>query len=358
LVSPTSAAKPQQQPDPATGQYPSSKTVKSLLDSSRQQKIVPGISTATMVPVYPASGIPKVGQQQFIMVTSAPSIATTTKTNIPTTTVTNAKPQSKIIDLTDEEENAAKQVVPQVTKMAPIPTVVSGIQPQGLIRNITPQQGALPHKSILLSGPGGTRFVNPGQQQYQLVFNSGTPNIRPGSLVTVVTAPGAPGLRPAVSQTPVLPPPQLRATQLVPLTSLPKTNVAVTSVATGMPQVRTVRPPPPLLSAPTSQNNQTVSRYRVCNFYTSPKINVGGAAYSLPKTMQNVENISFVSQRSLFSNVIANNNQHKVKTDFGDDASTVLKLAPLKLSKILVFDITYQPYIAVAHLSYHDYSKA
>jgi hypothetical protein len=60
LVSPTSAAKPQQQPDPATGQYPSSKTVKSLLDSSRQQKIVPGISTATMVPVYPASGIPKV----------------------------------------------------------------------------------------------------------------------------------------------------------------------------------------------------------------------------------------------------------------------------------------------------------
>jgi hypothetical protein len=156
----------------------------------------------------------------------------------------------------------------------------------------------------------------------------------------------------------VLPPPQLRATQLVPLTSLPKTNVAVTSVATGMPQVRTVRPPPPLLSAPTSQNNQTVSRYRVCNFYTSPKINVGGAAYSLPKTMQNVENISFVSQRSLFSNVIANNNQHKVKTDFGDDASTVLKLAPLKLSKILVFDITYQPYIAVAHLSYHDYSKA
>jgi hypothetical protein len=56
--------------------------------------------------------------------------------------------------------------------------------------------------------------------------------------------------------------------------------------------------------------------------------------------------------------VIANNNQHKVKTDFGDDASTVLKLAPLKLSKILVFDITYQPYIAVAHLSYHDYSKA
>jgi hypothetical protein len=47
------------------------------------KKIVPGISTATMVPVYPASGIPKVGQQQFIMVTSAPSIATTTKTNIP-----------------------------------------------------------------------------------------------------------------------------------------------------------------------------------------------------------------------------------------------------------------------------------
>jgi hypothetical protein len=59
--------------------------------------------------------------------------------------------------------------------------------------------------------------------------------------------------------------------------------------------------------------------------------NLTGPAYSLPKTMQNVENISFVSQRSLFSNVIANNNQHKVKTDFGDDASTVLKLAPLKL---------------------------
>lgn len=276
MVSPPSAPKPQQQqqPDPVTGQYPSSKTVKSLLDSSRQQKVVPGISTATMVPVFPASGIPKVGQlpqQQFIMVTSAPSIATTTKTNIPTTVVTKAKPQSKIIDLTDEEENAAKQVAPQVTKITTIPTVVSGIQPQGLIRNITPQQGALPQQSILLSGPGGTRFVNPGQPQYQLVFNSGTPNIRPGSLVTVVTAPGAPGLRPAVSQTPALPPPQLRAAQLVPLTSLPKTNVAVTSVATGMPQVRTVRPPPPLQSAPTSQNNQTVSRYKVCNFYTSQK---------------------------------------------------------------------------------------
>lgn len=76
------------------------------------------------------------------------------------------------------------------------------------------------------------------------------------------------------------------------------------------------------------------------------------------ENMQNVNNISFVSQKSLLSKVIANSNQHKVKTDFGDDASIDLKLAPLKLSQILVFDITYQPYITVAQLSYHDCSKA
>ncbi|CAG2239245.1 Activating transcription factor 7-interacting protein 1 [Mytilus edulis] len=255
LLSPT-----QKPPEPPIGQYPCNKTVKSLLDTSRQQQQII-VSNSTKAMLFPTSNNPKVGQvpQQFIMVTSTPSMPT--KTNMVTAISNAARPSAKIIDLTDEEE---KQIVSHVARTPSIPSVVSSIQSQGNVRNLTPQQAMLPQQNIIFNGPAGTRFVSPNQQPLQLVFNSGAQQIRPGSLLTVVTTPTSAGVRPPViSQQPNVGPPQLRAAQLVPLASLPRGTLPGTTMVTGAQQynmMRTVRPPPPLQSAPSNQNNQQKSQ--------------------------------------------------------------------------------------------------
>lgn len=255
LLSPT-----QKPPEPPIGQYPCNKTVKSLLDTSRQQQQII-VSNSTKAMLFPTSNNPKVGQvpQQFIMVTSTPSMPT--KTNMVTAISNAARPSAKIIDLTDEEE---KQIVSHVARTPSIPSVVSSIQSQGNVRNLTPQQAMLPQQNIIFNGPTGTRFVSPNQQPLQLVFNSGAQQIRPGSLLTVVTTPTSAGVRPPViSQQPNVGPPQLRAAQLVPLASLPRGTLPGTTMVTGAQQynmMRTVRPPPPLQSAPSNQNNQQKSQ--------------------------------------------------------------------------------------------------
>lgn len=241
--------------------------MKSLLDSTRQQqqKTHTNISSVNVkIPISP----------QFIMVTSTPSSGTTVKAAMPTSVMsTVAKAPMKIIDLTDEEESATKQPLQQVTKPVNIPAVVTTVQPtQGLVCGIAPQQVTLPQKNIILGSPAGTRFVNPQQQPLHLVF-SGSPNIKPGNLLQVVTAPTAPGQTPGVrapvvSQQTGAPPPQLRAAALLPLTTLPRAGAPTTSGVTGVQQ-RAVRPPPPLQSAPNNQN--LVSSVEHNAFYTTRK---------------------------------------------------------------------------------------
>lgn len=258
----------QQQPAPQTVQisspqqqillspkevYPTNKTVKSLLDSTRQQKAPANSSSVNAkLPISPP---------QFIMVTSTPSSVTAVKA-LPGAVLSSvaSKAPMKIIDLTDEEDGATK-MLQRVTKAAQSASMVTTVQPsQGIVRGLAPQQATLSQQNIILSSPAGTRFVNPQQQPLQLVF-SGSPNIRPGNLLQVVTAPTAPGHvpmvhAPGVSQPAGIPPPQLRAA-LLPLTSVPRQVAPVTSgIVTVPPQHRAVRPPPPLQSAPTNQINR------------------------------------------------------------------------------------------------------
>ncbi|KAK7112795.1 hypothetical protein V1264_012186 [Littorina saxatilis] len=105
-----------------------------------------------------------------------------------------ASNQVKIIDLTMEDDGGPKQLAKHVVSGAQ----VRGMMPQQVVRQLTPMSrgvSGVPSSAILLSSPAGTQVVNtaslqrPGlMQPFQVVTIANASNLRPGSLVTVVSS--------------------------------------------------------------------------------------------------------------------------------------------------------------------------
>lgn len=262
--------------------FPSNQTVKSLLDTNRQ---VTG-NAPKFVAQPPATN--------FIVVTTAsPALVSSTgagvKSNLSKTNsnvaqaiavasnnqqlVQNSLQHTvKVIDLTGEEENAAKKGL--LTQATAVPVLQqTGIrQPvfgQQVVRPVVPgQPGLNPGQGLLVSTPSGTLVRPGGQQAYQLVFNPTSPALRPGMLTVVQQQPpnsSTSVVRPVSTFIPTAVttvPPQLKTGgQLVPgslVTSTVQKPVESTK-STVMTQV--VRPPPPLQSAPVTKmdDNNKVS---------------------------------------------------------------------------------------------------
>lgn len=261
--------------------FPSNQTVKSLLDSSRQ---VGGGSVPKFVAQPPATN--------FIVVTTAsPSLVSSTgggvggglKTNLSKTNsniaqaiavasnnqqlVQNSLQHTvKVIDLTGEEENAAKKGLLSQGTAVPVLQQAGIRQPlygQPIVRPVVSgQPGLNPGQGLLVSTPSGTIVRPGGQQAYQLVFNPTSPALRPGMLTVVQQQPQnsstsvvrAPSSLIATAVTTV--PPQLKTGQTVP--TVPG-GVVTSTVQKPVEPIKStvvtqvVRPPPPLQSAPVTK---------------------------------------------------------------------------------------------------------
>ncbi|XP_041362218.1 dentin sialophosphoprotein-like isoform X2 [Gigantopelta aegis] len=237
-------------------------TVRSLLDSARIGDTVR------------LQGVPNSMGSSLLVV--SPITPNTTQTPV------NAIP--KVIDLTADDDGQLKpgQMV-QTVQVLPPGATASQLRPanlhqlpQQVIRQMGPQQPRQPGQplaqaisgaSILLSSPAGTQILNNAANlnraggTFQVVTIASGPNIRPGTLLTMVPATSTQlsSVRPqGVSVAKQISPqamPQLRAGQPTQLT------YTTTSVRPSAP-VQSMRPPPPLMSAPPPQT-QTIVRVNV-----------------------------------------------------------------------------------------------
>lgn len=257
----------------------SNATVRSLLDSTRNQPTVQtlpqakGIITAQsqqqgmiMMPTTTISTVAASGTKSLLTksTNNAPTILATAIAHPNTTGV-------KIIDLTDDDDaNAARQNTTRTVTVStglPLQQIRPGTMttPQ-LIRQVGPLQARMPQQ-VLIGGTVGTQIVKAGQPlqggqpQYQLLLGANSQQIRPGSVLTVVTPSNTqnPAVRPTVSN-PVAAP-LTSVTNLIPVTPGPPQLRPVQSVSTisgtsnqqvimTQSPIQAVRLPPPLQSAP------------------------------------------------------------------------------------------------------------
>ncbi|XP_033748462.1 activating transcription factor 7-interacting protein 1-like isoform X2 [Pecten maximus] len=239
---------------------PIDRSVKTLLDNKRM--VMP--ATKLMGANPPVSGLIPVlvTTSQPNMLTRPPLLAK------PSNTLTISAPgQSRpgdVVDLTGEEDTGMKRyttpaastnlVTGGVTQGIPVASVhQGGIVPQQILRPTIPSQthGVASNSGILLSTPAGTQIMRNPQQTFQLVFNSTSPAIRPGSLLTVMQGPGGNNqiIRPIMTTTSGQPP-QLRAAATI-QPPIQRPNLSSKNVASSNVKIMT-RPPPPLQVAPPS----------------------------------------------------------------------------------------------------------
>ncbi|XP_045213839.2 activating transcription factor 7-interacting protein 1-like isoform X2 [Mercenaria mercenaria] len=157
-------------------------SVKSLLDTTRVQKTVGSLPSATTTVntsmfgllQYPATFVPKAATSQGLVQQTVTQVTTQTTSSVSKTvsvtkTVTLPSPNAaKVIDLTDDDDSTKTRLV----------TLQPGLN------TVTNQQGV---RHVL--APPGTQLVRtglPNQPTYQLVFSS-PPAIRPGMVMTVAS---------------------------------------------------------------------------------------------------------------------------------------------------------------------------
>ena len=238
-----------------------SPTVKSLLDASRNSNLNQ-VSTSPAVVYQSPPGLFVVSSPATTTTSTAHSILTKpVSSHISTTQATSRSSGSvKVIDLTGDDENSlsnqanGKNLV-HTAAITPIGQMRPGIVSQQVVRQVTPvqQQPVPPGTSFLLSTPAGTQIISPTVTQgiggtrpgvCQYVLTS-TPNIRPGSLVTVVPTQG--------TQNSSIRPPIVSST-IASASSLPQLRPAQqSSSVASVDLTKGIRPPPPLQSAPMSQ---------------------------------------------------------------------------------------------------------
>ncbi|XP_021359853.1 activating transcription factor 7-interacting protein 1-like isoform X1 [Mizuhopecten yessoensis] len=236
-------------------QSPMDRSVKNLLENKRM--VMP--ATKLMGANPPVSGLIPV-----LVTTSQPNMARPPLLAKPSNTLTISTPgQSRpgdVVDLTGEEDTGMKRyttpaastnLVTGVPQGIPVTTVQpGGLLPQQILRPTIPSQahGVASNSGILLSTPAGTQIMRNPQQTFQLVFNSSSPAIRPGSLLTVMQGPGGNNqiIRPIMTTTSGQPP-QLRAAAAI-QPPVQRANLSKT-VAPSNVKIMT-RPPPPLQVAP------------------------------------------------------------------------------------------------------------
>ncbi|KAK3091930.1 hypothetical protein FSP39_023792 [Pinctada imbricata] len=247
-------------------------TVKNLLDTARSMNASAAANVNIGKQMLPAG---------YIVVTSIPNAAmipATTKplSSIPqTVTAVNtvvAPNQVKFIDLTVEEEGSKGVLNPsrpvQIaggtgTVVAQPPMVVPS---NTMIRHIPPTAQGMPAGGVILA----PNLVPTNQQAIQFVFNSSSPAVRPGGLISLTSAANSTsGVRTTSPVTNMAS--QIRAPMLVrqtaPISSnnitrpiAPPSNSVSRSSITTVPSPTTVnRPPPPLQSAPQANAKSTAS---------------------------------------------------------------------------------------------------
>ncbi|KAL5018374.1 hypothetical protein ScPMuIL_004096 [Solemya velum] len=302
---------------PMTGGIPvttlSNATVRSLLDSTRNQ---PTVATLPQ-----AKGILAQPQQQGLIVMPTTTISTTaaasgsksllTKSlNAPSTVMATSvslptQTGVKIIDLTDDDDaNAARQNTARtvtVTTGLPLQQIRPGtVTTPQLIRQVGPLSTRMPQQ-VLIGGTVGTQILKAGQPlqgaqpHYQLLLGTNSQQIRPGSVLTVVTPSNTQNsaVRPTASHT-VTAPLTTSVTNLIPVTPAPPQLRPVQSVSTitgtgsqpvilTQSPVQAVRLPPPLQSAPSKQH--PVSQTSSVTVVTPTHLNVHPAP--LPLQPQN-----------------------------------------------------------------------
>ncbi|CAE1287148.1 unnamed protein product [Acanthosepion pharaonis] len=239
-----------------------SPTVKSLLDASRNSSLNQ-VSSSPAVVYQSSPGLFVVSSPASTTTSTAHSILTkpvSSHISTPQAATSRSSGSVKVIDLTGDDENSltnqsnGKNLV-HAAAIAPIGQVRPGIVPQQVVRQVTPvqQQPVPPGTSFLLSTPAGTQIISPTVTQAlgstrpgvcQYVLTS-TPNIRPGSLVTVVPTQG--------TQNSSIRPPIVSST-IASASSLPQLRPAQqSSSVASVDLTKGIRPPPPLQSAPVSQ---------------------------------------------------------------------------------------------------------
>lgn len=239
-----------------------SPTVKSLLDASRNSSLNQ-VSSSPAVVYQSSPGLFVVSSPASTTTSTAHSILTkpvSSHISTPQAATSRSSGSVKVIDLTGDDENSltnqsnGKNLV-HTAAIAPIGQVRPGIVPQQVVRQVTPvqQQPVPPGTSFLLSTPAGTQIISPTVTQAlgstrpgvcQYVLTS-TPNIRPGSLVTVVPTQG--------TQNSSIRPPIVSST-IASASSLPQLRPAQqSSSVASVDLTKGIRPPPPLQSAPVSQ---------------------------------------------------------------------------------------------------------
>ncbi|XP_060064216.1 activating transcription factor 7-interacting protein 1-like [Ylistrum balloti] len=235
---------------------PMDRSVKTLLDNKRM--VMP--ATKLIGTNTPGSGLIPV-----LVTTSQPNVLTRPPLLAkPSNTLTISAPgQSRpgdVVDLTGEEDTGMKRyttpaaptsLVTGVPQGIPVTTVQpGGLVPQPILRPTIPSQahGVANNSGILLSTPTGTQIMRNPQQTFQIVFNSTSPAIRPGSLLTVMQGPGGSNqiIRPIMTTTSGQPP-QLRAAAST-QPPIQRANLSK-NVASSNVKIMT-RPPPPLQVAP------------------------------------------------------------------------------------------------------------